>query len=262
MKTQAIEHQATAGDIPKLKANLATVRSKGTGSSKGTRLFAFAALALVGLLLAQTPRANAQNNLGPPYGAVLDVAGQQLPSSWQQYSTTFTLANAESTLTFLLRNDPAYTALNDVSLQNSQGVEMLQDGNFEGGGYDHWTPVNQYGALDSGVFSTGCDGVTGGGVVWCDGSVQAYDAISQGGLNLQPGHYTLSFWLDTSNGCGTCDFRDLSNNGQSGTGGNGIDVLAYVGSGPPAPAPEPSSLALLGSGIVGLFGMLRRKLNR
>lgn len=261
MKTHAIEQQATAVDIPKLNANLATVRSKGTGSSKGTRLFALAALALVGLLLAQTPRANAQNNLGPPYGAIFDLAGQQLPSSWQQYSKTFTLASAESTLTFLLRNDPAFTALNDVSLQNSQGTEMLTHGDFEDGGAS-WTTVNQYGAAFSGVFSTGCDGVTGGGIVWCDGSVQAYDAISQGGLNLQPGQYTLSFWLDTSNGCGTCDFRDLSNNGQSGTGGNGIDVLAYVGSGPPAPAPEPSSLALLGSGIVGLFGMLRRKLNR
>ena len=39
----------------------------------------------------------------------------------------------------------------------------------------------------------------------------------------------------------------------------GVGVLVYVGGTPP-PAPEPGTLVLLGSGILGLAGIARRKL--
>jgi hypothetical protein len=68
--------------------------------------------------------------------------------------------------------------------------------------------------------------------------------------------YTVSFYLDDNSTLTT--FSDLSTNGNTtGPGGNGIDVLVYAGD-IPTLAPEPVSLALFGTGLVGL-GLIRRR---
>jgi hypothetical protein len=63
-----------------------------------------------------------------------------------------------------------------------------------------------------------------------------------------------------SGGPATCNFRQSGvNDGGCGLGGEAF-TLTGTTSGPPTP--EPSSILLFGSGILGLAGVLRRKLNR
>src|SRR5207248_9099681 len=66
------------------------------------------------------------------------------------------------------------------------------------------------------------------------GAVQAYDAISQT-IPTDVGHiYQISFSVAENSGCGTCNFSDLSTNGNStDTGGNGINVTVYAQGGLP-----------------------------
>jgi hypothetical protein len=120
-----------------------------------------------------------------------------------------------------------------------------------------------------------------------------YDTISQT-LTTTPGQtYTLAFWLNDERGDGpgsNTDFQALwdgtSELNQYTTTdgaieysftvtGTGSDTLTFEGynkplvydlndisvtpNGSPSPVPEPSSLWLLGSGLAGLAGMLRRR---
>jgi hypothetical protein len=94
-----------------------------------------------------------------------------------------------------------------------------------------------------------------------DGAIQAYDAITQQISTVIGDTYNISFWL-SDNG-GLTQFRSVSDNGQSGTGGNGINVVVYAGDSQPTPAvPGPIAGAglpglLLASG--GLLGWWRRR---
>src|SRR5581483_6509002 len=96
-----------------------------------------------------------------------------------------------------------------------------------------WTFDNVYGAAASGVVGVDC-GVFA--FCWTDGSVQAYDAIDQIVGTTIGDTYTLSF--DYWDNGGLTTFSDLSTNGDiSGTGGNGVDLLAYAQAGLPAACP-------------------------
>ena len=58
-------------------------------------------------------------------------------------------------------------------------------------------------------------------------------------------------------GPATCNFRQSGTNfGDCGLGGESFTINGYLGW-----APEPSSILLFGSGILGLAGVLRRKVN-
>src|ERR1039458_2194490 len=78
-----------------------------------------------------------------------------------------------------------------------------------------------------------------------------------------PGNSGTEAW-DVSNGLrggpATCNFRQSGTNyGDCGLGG---EAFTLTGQTNPTTTPEPSSILLFGSGILGLAGVLRRKLNR
>lgn len=166
-------------------------------------------------------------------------------------------------VTFAFRHDPGFFAMDDVAITPGSG---FTNGGFETGSLPPWNYDNMYGVSFAGVVSNGCVGIPNfdGSFVWCDGATQGYDAIDQKVATTVGDTYTVSFWLNQvdSTGHSTGFFQDLSNNGLPGTDGNATGLLVYVGGAPPPPStPEPGTLVLLGSGILGLGSVLRRKLN-
>lgn len=215
-------------------------------------------------------------NVGPPGGAILDLAGQPLPTVWTQYSVNFTAAVAASDITFLFRNDPGFTGFDDVSVTTGGGPNLIQNPGFEsntGNPPTNWTYDNVYGAPFSGVVSAACNGLApypnSGSNAWCDGATQAYDAIDQIIPTTIGDIYTISFWqnqITIESGVNPTVYQQLSTNGcidtsdcGTGTQGNGIDTLVYVGSTIPTPTPEPSYLPLLGLGLLVAIPVLRRR---
>jgi hypothetical protein len=210
-----------------------------------------------------------QTNEPPPSGAFLDLAGGAVPhGAAVTYTGSFVAGLASTDFTMAFREDPAFVSVYNVSLVDAAnpGVNLLTNGDFSGGVHTSggnpdapvgWTYDNVFGAFAGGVVSTVgevCGGAPGGATnCWYDGAVQAYDAIDQFVTTI-PGHtYNLSFQV-SDNGPLTI-WQPLSTNGiVTGTGGNGIDILAYAGAGlpPPGSVPEPSTWAMLLLGFAGL----------
>ena len=240
---------------------------------KVARSWTFVLVAVLALLAG---RASAQND-SPPVGAIFDLSGQPLPSSYTEYQTSFTAVGTSTYITFAFRNDPGYFGFDDASLVDTttSSSNLFLNPGFETGDLTDWTYLNEYGAAYGGAVQSGtsCGNVSGphsGTYFWCDGATQAYDAITQVvGTNIGDS-YTVSFWLTqaNSNDVGQTQFQDLSTNGLAGTDGNGIDVLVYAaatvpgaapGSGGGVTTPEPATMAILGAGLAGLGAIRRRK---
>ena len=226
-------------------------------------------LLAVVLVLAMVTPSLAQTNEPPPLGAILDLNGLPVPHGAPvQYTVNFTAALSSTAITFAFREDPAFIVFQNASVvdQTTSSGNLLTNGNFLGGVYTDngnsatpigWTYANIFGAGAGGVVSTSCS--PSSGTCWIDGAIQAYDAISQTIPTSVGDHYQISIFV-TDNG-GLTTFSDLSTNGiVNGTGGNGIDVLAYAQAGLPAPGvPEPATMLLLGLGLVGVAGVRRFK---
>jgi hypothetical protein len=121
--------------------------------------------------------------------------------------------------------------------QNSTNSVLLFTNGFGYGIYDVTIPVTSV-------------PVTLGEQVW----VSLSNAQNDNGVGTQSGAWDLA---GPSGGPATCNFRQSGTNyGSCGIGGESF-TLSGISS-----TPEPSSILLFGSGILGLAGVLRRKLIR
>jgi hypothetical protein len=113
-----------------------------------------------------------------------------------------------------------------------------------------------YGVYDVGIEITPA-AMTAGNMYWLSIS-NATDASNDG----------TQAWDIPNGGSGgpaICNFRQSGTNfGSCGLGGESFTISTGCGASPDCgpPFPEPSSILLFGSGILGIAGILRRKLNR
>jgi hypothetical protein len=209
----------------------------------------------------------AQNNEPPPLGAILDLGGQAINhGAAAPENVVFTAALTATDITFAFREDPAFISLGNVTLVDvttGSLTNLILNGTFALGtvgtpNATDWTYANVFGAGAGGTVETGA---CGGGLAtcWFDGAIQAYDAIDQFVTLVVGDQYRLSFLYSDDGGLTT--FSDLSTNGQPGTGGNGVDILAYAQAGlpPPGNVPEPSTLVSLGTGLLAFAGVVRSR---
>lgn len=210
-------------------------------------------------------------NYPPPTGPILDLSGTPIPGggngTYQQYTVNFSANITATAITIAFRDDPAYLSVAEVSVVdvNNPNVNLLVNGDFSQGTYSNngndsapvgWTFVNQYGASDYGIVTNdACSAPLPPAAIdcWYDGSVQAYDALSQTIATTVGDIYQISFWVAENSSCsvdggGSCNFSDLSTDGDTtDTGGNGINVTVYAQNGVP-PATQPLKVMLLDSG--------------
>lgn len=259
-KSEAItsSQQTASSNTDSMKPTLnADDRSSQGGNVRG--LFAQALLAAA-VWLCPLGAAQAQTDV-----LSLQNSAQQ---AYTLYNFTLTATNSTTALTAFFRQDPAYWALDDVSVTpvSSPGTELVANGGFETGNFTGWTIVGQQGLNAAGRIESGTPGTDtrsthSGNFDYYDGAVGGVDGISQSFATTVGEDYNLSFWL--ANDGGGVSSLDIFVGAQVSSY-NGITIL-YDGlpavDGNPVVVPEPSVFALLGFGVFGLVCWARSRKN-
>jgi uncharacterized repeat protein (TIGR01451 family) len=208
----------------------------------------------------QQIKADPGNNNPPPAGPLLDLSGTPIPGSgngtYQLYTVNFTAGVENTAITFAFRDDPAFISFAGASVTDTAipgSSNLLFNGDFSLGPTGSntptgWTYANVYGATFGGTVQPSTN-TPGEGFIcnfnstpysnyWCDGAVQAYDAISQSIVTTVGHIYQISFFVAENSHCSTnvgvaCNFSDLSTNGVAEVGGNGINLTVYAQGGLP-----------------------------
>lgn len=234
-----------------------------------------AALALFGLAVSLSPRAMAQGNPYPS-GPIQVLTGLPIPgATYVNYTVNFTAVLTSTDITFAFRNDPGFTAMDDVSVVDitTASGNLISNGGFESN-LTGWTYDNVYGATYGGAVdpttTTNCDGHVGprsGSNDFCDGAVGSYDAVDQVIATTIGDTYTVSYWLASYDATGHYPrtFQEFCTNGADSGGPstscNAVDVAVYAQGGIPLPGvPEPSSVVLLLTSLVGVGVVARKRL--
>jgi autotransporter-associated beta strand protein len=232
------------------------------------------ALPLLACVVALPPGARAQGLLGDLNGG---STGGVTPAAnvWQQYRYSFTAASQTTNISFVFRNDPSYTALDDVMLLGQGStINLLANGELEGSGGsggngpvpDGWSATQAQVVGTPGMWVTAPTGAPpfsahSGSGYWYDGAAGGSDGLTQA-VALTPGAaYTLTFWLGSNlipNGT-TVDTQVYAGNtlppGQSYSGSSGsvttivsAGCCTFIPSGPAITLASDTSVATLEEG--------------
>jgi hypothetical protein len=123
-----------------------------------------------------------------------------------QYIYTYVAIANQTRITFAIREDVGFFALDSISVRSTTAptVELLTNGGFELGSLSYWTYCNPAGSSYSGTLKQTSDNFShngqafspqAGSYYYVDGAVGQADYLSQMFATNIGGTYNISFWL-------------------------------------------------------------------
>ncbi len=116
------------------------------------------------------------------------------PFGYTYFTYSYVAAYTSTTLMLILRQDPSFWCLDDISVIGPNGVQLMQDGGFEMSPLtNYYIYCNPNGATFSGAIQATC--AHSGSYSFYDGSVGSSDYLSQAFTTVVGATYNISFWL-------------------------------------------------------------------